>query len=142
MRGQTMESKQLAHKAKPLANYPHIKRVGDFLFVSGTSARQKDNTVRGVVPDGSGGWQFDIGEQTRGVIENLRDILASCDATLVDLCEVTVFLVDMKDFPAYNEVYNSYFTAEGPTRTTVAVKELPRPDLRIEIKAIAYQPRR
>jgi len=45
----------------------------------------------------------------------------------------------MKDFPAYNDVYNSYFTAEGPTRTTVAVKELPRPDLRIEIKAIAYK---
>jgi len=134
-----MESKQLAHKATPLANYPHIKRVGDWLFVSGTSARQKDNSVRGAVPDGKDGWHFDIREQTRGVIENLRDILASCEATLQDLCEVTVFLVDMKDFPAYNDVYNSYFTAEGPTRTTVAVKELPRPDLRIEIKAIAYK---
>lgn len=135
-----MESKQLAHKAKPLANYPHIKRVGDLLFVSGTSSRQKDNTVRGAVPDGKGGWHFDIQEQTRAVIENICDILASCDATLEDLCEVTVFLVDMQDFPAYNEVYNSYFTAEGPTRTTVAVKELPRPDLRIEIKAIGYKP--
>ena len=136
-----MESKQLAHKAKPLANYPHIKRVGDWLFVSGTSSRQKDNSVRGAVSEGKGGWQFDIREQTRGVIENIRDILASCDAGLEDLCEVTVFLVDMKDFPAYNEVYNSYFTADGPTRTTVAVKELPRPDLRIEIKAIAYKSR-
>lgn len=136
-----MEAKQLGHKATPLANYPHIKRVGDFLFVSGTSSRQKDNTVRGAAPDGNGSWYFDIREQTRGVIENIRDILASCEATLDDLCEVTVFLVDMKDFPAYNEVYNSYFTAEGPTRTTIAVKELPRPDLRIEIKAIAYKAR-
>jgi 2-aminomuconate deaminase len=136
-----MESKQLTDKAKPLANYPHIKRVGDFLFVSGTSSRQKDNTVRGATPDGNGGWHFNIREQTRGVIENIRDILASCEATLEDLCEVTVFLVDMADFSGYNEVYNSYFTAEGPTRTTVAVKELPRPDLRIEIKAIAYKAR-
>jgi len=61
-----MESKQLAHKAKPLANYPHIKHVGDFLFVSGTSAGQKDNMVRGATPDGNGGWSFDIREQTRG----------------------------------------------------------------------------
>jgi len=134
-----VESKQLAHKAKPLANYPHIKRVGDFLLVSGTSSRQKDNSVRGAIADGKGGWDLDIREQTRGVIENIRDILASCGATLEDLCEVTVFLVDMGDFPAYNEVYNSYFTAAGPTRTTAAVKELPRPDLRIEIKAIAYK---
>ncbi|MGE0825368.1 MAG: RidA family protein [Candidatus Binatia bacterium] len=136
-----MESKHLDHKAKPLANYPHIKRVGDFLFVSGTSARQKDNTVRGAVPDGKGGWQFDIREQTRGVIENVRDILASCEATLTDLCEVTVFLVDMTDFAGYNEVYNSYFTVDGPTRTTVAVTALPRPDLIIEMKAVAYKPR-
>jgi 2-aminomuconate deaminase len=134
-----VESKQLAHKAKPLANYPHIKRVGDFLFVSGTSARQKDNTVRGASPDGKSGFRFDIREQTIGVIENIRDILESCDAGLEDLCEVTVFLVDIADFAAYNEIYNSYFTAEGPTRTTVAVKALPRPDLIIEMKAIAYK---
>jgi 2-aminomuconate deaminase len=134
-----VESKQLAHKAKPLANYPHIKRVGDLLFVSGTSARQKDNSVRGASPDGQGGFCFDIREQTAGVIENIRDILASCDARLEDLCEVIVFLIDIADFAAYNEVYNSYFTAEGPTRTTVAVKALPRPDLIIEMKAIAYK---
>lgn len=136
-----MESQQLAHKAKPLANYPHFKRVGDFIFVSGTSARQKDNSVRGAVPDGAGGFQFDIREQTAGVIENIRDILESAGATLADLCEMTVFLVDMADFVAYNEVYNRYFTAEGPTRTTVAVRALPRPDLLIEMKAVAYKPR-
>lgn len=136
-----MESQQLAHKAKPLANYPHFKRVGDFIFVSGTSARQKDNSVRGAMPDGAGGFQFDIREQTAGVIENIRDILESAGATLSDLCELTVFLVDMADFSAYNEVYNRYFTAEGPTRTTVAVRALPRPDLLIEMKAVAYKPR-
>jgi 2-aminomuconate deaminase len=136
-----MESQQLAHKAKPLANYPHFKRVGDFIFVSGTSARQKDNSVRGAVADGAGGFQFDIREQTVGVIENIRDILESAGATLSDLCEMTVFLVDIADFAAYNEVYNRYFTAEGPTRTTVAVRALPRPDLLIEMKAVAYKPR-
>jgi 2-aminomuconate deaminase len=136
-----MESQQLTHKAKPLANYPHFKRVGDFIFVSGTSARQKDNAVRGAAPDGAGGFQFDIREQTAGVIENIRDILESAGAGLSDLCEVTVFLVDMADFAAYNEVYNRYFTAEGPTRTTVAVRALPRPDLLIEMKAVAYKPR-
>ena len=136
-----MESQQLVHKAKPLANYPHFKRAGDFIFVSGTSARQKDNSVRGAVPDGAGGFQFDISEQTAGVIENIRDILESAGATLADLCEMTVFLVDMADFAAYNEVYNRYFTAEGPTRTTVAVRALPRPDLLIEMKAVAYKPR-
>lgn len=136
-----MESQQLAHKAKPLANYPHFKRVGDFIFVSGTSARQKDNSVRGAVSDGAGGFRFDIREQTAGVIENIRDILESAGATLADLCEMTVFLVDMADFAAYNEVYNRYFTAEGPTRTTVAVRALPRPDLLIEMKAVAYKPR-
>jgi 2-aminomuconate deaminase len=136
-----MESQQLAHKAKPLANYPHFKRVGDFIFVSGTSARQKDNSVRGAVPDGAGGFQFDIREQTAGVIENIRDILESAGATLSDLCEMTVFLVDMADFAAYNEVYNRYFTVEGPTRTTIAVRALPRPDLLIEMKAVAYKPR-
>ncbi len=135
-----MGSQQLAHKAKPLANYPHFKWVGDFIFVSGTSARQKDNSVRGAVPDGAGGFQFDIREQTAGVIENIRDILESAGATLADLCEMTVFLVDMADFAVYNEVYNRYFTAEGPTRTTVAVRALPRPDLLIEMKAVAYKP--
>ena len=135
-----MESKQLEQKAKPLANYPHIKRMGDFLFVSGTSARQKDNTVRGAIRDSAGKLQLDIREQTAGVIENIRDILASCGADLSDLCEVTVFLVDIADFAAYNDVYNMYFTAAGPTRTTVAVRALPRPDLVIEMKAIAYKP--
>jgi 2-aminomuconate deaminase len=135
-----MESKQLAHKAKPLANYPHFKRVGDLIFVSGTSARQPDNTVRGALPDGVGGFRCDIREQTAGVIENIRDILESAGAGLEDLCEVTVFLVDMADFAAYNEIYNRYFTAEGPARTTVAVRALPRPDLLIEMKAIAYKP--
>lgn len=135
-----MESKQLAQKAKPLANYPHVKRVGDFLFISGTSARQRDNSVRGAQPDGAGGMRLDMREQTTGVIENIRDILASMGARLEDLCEVTVFLTDMEDFPAYNAIYNSYFTADGPTRTTVAVRALPRPDLLIEMKAIAYKP--
>ena len=135
-----MQSKRLSDKAVPLANYPHVKRAGDFLFISGSSARQKDNTVRGASRDQDGRLLFDIREQTAGVIENIKGILRSADATLEDLCEITVFLVDMDDFAAYNETYNSFFPPNGPTRTTVAVRQLPRDDLRVEMKAIAYKP--
>jgi len=84
---------------------------------------------------------LDIRAQTRGVIENLRKILASADATLADVVEVVSFLVDMNDFGGYNEAYAEYFGSDGPARTTVAVHQLPHPHMRIEIKATAYKPR-
>lgn len=117
-------------KAAPRGNFPHIKRAGDFLFISGTSARRPDNTIEG----------GDIAAQTRAVIENIRDILAAAGASLEDLVEISTFLVDMQDFAAYNAVYSEFFTYEGPARTTVAVRQLPHPDLLIEIKAVAYKP--
>ncbi len=137
----TTSAKLVAGKAVPRGKFPHIKRAGDFLFVSGTSSRRPDNTLAGVEQiDAMGAMRLDIRVQTRAVIENIRDILASVGADLSDLVEMCVYLVDMNDFAAYNEIYGEYFDYEGPTRTTVAVHQLPHPHLRIEIKAIAYKP--
>ena len=127
-------------KATPRGRFPHIKRAGDFLFVSGTSSRRADNSIAGAEVDAMGTTWLDIREQTRAVIENIRDILASENAMLDDVVEISTFLVDMNDFGGYNEVYAQYFDENGPTRTTVSVHQLPHPHLRIEIKAIAYAP--
>ncbi|HLS52250.1 MAG TPA: RidA family protein [Burkholderiaceae bacterium] len=137
------QSKQkglVAGKAKPRGKYPHIRRVGDFLFVSGTSSRLPDNSIAGAEVDEMGTTNLDIRVQTRAVIENIRDILASEGADLSDLVEVSSFLVNMNDFAGYNEVYGEYFDSDGPTRTTVAVHQLPHPHLLVEIKAIGYKP--
>lgn len=134
------ESKRLDHKAKPLGMYPHIKRVGDFLFVSGTSSRRKDNSFAGASTDKNGKVVLSIREQTKAVLQNISDILDSMGATLDDVVDVTSFLVDMSDFNGYNEVYAEFFSAEGPTRTTVAVHQLPHPNILIEIKVIAFKP--
>ena len=83
---------------------------------------------------------LDIREQTRAVIENVRDILQTQDANLNDVVEVTSYLVSMNDFAGYNEVYGEYFGYDGPARTTVAVHQLPHPHLLIEIRAVAYKP--
>jgi 2-aminomuconate deaminase len=80
--------------------------------------------------------------QTRAVIENIRDILASEGAQLTDLVDLTSFLVNMNDFGEYNRVYGEFFDYTGPARTTVAVHQLPHPHLLIEIKATAYVPLR
>lgn len=135
-----MESSQIEGLARPNANYPHYKRVGDFIFVSGTSARQHDDSVRGATPGENGEHRLDIAEQTRGVIENIAAILERAGAGLEDLCEITTFLAHMADFAAYNQVYDTYFGPDGPTRTTVAVRALPNPRLLIEMKAVAYKP--
>jgi len=135
-----VESKLVEGKAKPRGKYPHVKRAGDFLIVSGTSARRADNTIAGADCDEFGTTRLDIRQQTRAVIENVRDILRSVSAQLEDLVEVTTYLVNMNDFAGYNEVYGEYFGADGPARTTVAVHQLPHPHLLIEIRAVAYRP--
>jgi len=136
-----MSNKVLNDRAQPLGSYPHVKIVGDLIYLSGTSSRRPDNTHVGAEKDAEGNWHLDIKKQTEAVIENIKAMLDSVDADLSHLVDVTSFLVDMKDFKGYNEVYASYFeAATGPTRTTVAVKELPHPNLLIEIKAIAYKP--
>ena len=131
----------LESKATPRGKFPHIRRAGDFLFVSGTSSRRKDNTFAGVEVDALGVTKLDIRQQTRAVIENIRDILAAEGATLADCVEITSYLVDMNDFGGYNEVWAEHFDYNGPTRTTVAVHQLPHPHLRIEMKAVAYLPK-
>jgi 2-aminomuconate deaminase len=135
-----MESKIIKGKAKPRGRFPHIKRAGDFLFVSGTSSRRADNTIAGAETVSAGAAQLDIRAQTRAVIENIRDILAGMNAQLADVVEIATYLVNMDDFEGYNEVYGQYFDENGPARTTVAVYQLPHPNLLIEMKAIAYQP--
>ena len=133
------ESHLVAGKAKPRGRFPHAKRAGDFIYVSGTSSRRPDDTFVGVdMVDGEK--VLDVRLQTAAVIENIRDILTAAGADLGDLVQITAFLVDMADFAAYNETYAEYFTEDGPTRTTVAVRELPHPDLLIEMQAVAYKP--
>ena len=116
-------------KAVPRGRFPHVRRSGDLLFVSGTSSRRPDDSIAGV---------GDIRAQTRAVIENIGDVLRAVGADLSDLVQITTYLVDMADFDGYNAVYAEYFDETGPARTTVAVSELPHPDLLIEIQAIAY----
>jgi len=135
-----MKGKVIEGKAKPRGKYPHVKRVGDFIFVSGTSSRRSDNSFAGVEVDEMGTTSLDIKEQTRAVFENVDSILQEVGASLKDVVEVSTFLVNMNDFKGYNEVYGDYFDAEtGPTRTTVAVHQLPHPHLLIEVKVIAYK---
>jgi 2-aminomuconate deaminase len=129
-------------KAKPRGRFPHVRRAGDFLFVSGTSSRQPDNTFAGASADETGTTTLDIAVQTRAVIENIRDILASEGAQLSDLVDITSFLVNMNDFGEYNRVYGEYFDYSGPARTTVAVHQLPHPHLLIEMKGTAFVPSR
>ena len=135
-----MDSKTLHDRARPLGNYPHVKRVGDFLFVSGTSSRRPDNTHVGAEQDASGKWKLDIRLQTEAVIQNIGVLLNSMGAGLEHVVDITTFLVDMDDFKGYNEIYGTFFDHTGPTRTTVAVHQLPHPNLLIEIKAVAYFP--
>ena len=134
-----VRSVTVAGKAKPRGRYPHVKVVGRTVYVSGTSSRRPDNTIAGAdVIDGV--MVRDIRVQTAAVIENIASILAEVGADLTHLVQVTSYLVTMNDFDGYNEVYGHYFDEQGPTRTTVAVHQLPHPDLLIEIQGVAILP--
>jgi 2-aminomuconate deaminase len=134
------DGKVLAGQATPRGRYPHLKRAGDFVYVSGTSARRQDNTIAGATVDAMGTTALDIRVQTRAVIETIREMLAAVGAQLSDLIQVTAYLVNMNDFGGYNEVYGEFFDSSGPARTTVAVHQLPHPHILIEIQAVAYVP--
>lgn len=131
----------MSTKVVPRGAYPHTKRVGDFIFVSGTSSRRKDNSIAGVdIIDDMGTKHLNIEAQTREVLKNINNNLLSEGVSLDDVVDITSFLVNMNDFAGYNKVYGEFFNPEtGPTRTTVAVHQLPHPDLVIEIKVIAYK---
>lgn len=128
-------------KVTPRGAYPHTKRVGDFIFVSGTSSRRPDNSIAGVdIIDEMGTKHLNIATQTREVLKNIDKNLQSVGASLADVVDVTSFLVNMNDFAGYNKAYGEFFEKEtGPTRTTVAVHQLPHPDLVVEIKVVAYK---
>jgi 2-aminomuconate deaminase len=129
-------------KATPRGRFPHVKVAGGFAFVSGTSSRRPDNSIAGASVDSMGTVELDIRVQTRAVLENIRDVLAAVGAGLDDLVSVTTYLVSMNDFGGYNEVYGEFFDESGPSRTTVAVHQLPHPQLLIEISAVAAIPHR
>ncbi len=122
-----------ASAPKPLGAYSHAARVGSWLFISGQGAR--DPKTGQLVSPTSG--SYDIRQHTRACIENVRSVVESAGGTVADIVDVTVLLVDMKDFAGMNEVYQEYFAASRPARTTMAVKALPLDNV-IEIKATAY----
>jgi len=135
------DAKVVDHLAAPRGRFPHVKRAGDFVFVSGTSARRPAGSFAGVGASADGTLLLEIRAQTRAVIENVREILASVDCELADLVSVTTYLVNMNDFAGYNEVYGEYFSYQGPSRTTVAVHQLPHPHLLIEMQVTAHKRR-
>ena len=127
---------------EPVGAFPHAKRVGNLLFLSGIGPRVRGSKeIPGVTLDATGHIvSYDIEAQCRAVFENVRLVLEDVGATWQDIIDVTVFLTNMKkDFPAYNRLYAEYFAGPGkpnPTRTTVQVGVLPTP-IAIELKVIA-----
>lgn len=122
----------------PVGAYSHAVRAGKLLFISGQGARDpQTGRVKGLeanVPDHVA--RYDIGVQTRAAIENMIAVLESVGGTLKDVVDVTVFLLNMADFPSYNAVYNEFFGEFKPARTTIGVASLPGASA-IEIKAVA-----
>jgi 2-aminomuconate deaminase len=132
-----------AQAPKAVGKYPHARRVGNLLFLSGVGPRTagsdaNDSGVPGLQLDHNGNFKsFDFEAQVHAVFKNVRAILESSGATWEDLVDVTVFLVDMKrDFHTFNRIYAEYFTDNQPCRTTVAINSLPTP-IAIELKCIA-----
>jgi 2-aminomuconate deaminase len=134
------ESRVFPQKARPLGAFPHLKRVDDFIFVSGTSARKPDDSFEGVKIDSDGSVHIDIRRQTRTVFENVRDMLTGVGAGLENLVDIHAYLTDMRDYDGFNAVYSEFFGFDGPTRTTVGVSELPHPHQRLMVRAVAYAP--
>jgi len=127
---------------EPVGAFPHAKRVGNLLFLSGIGPRKRGSKeIPGVTLDSTGNVEnYDIEKQCRTVFENVRLVLEDAGASWNDIVDVTVFLTNMKkDFPIYNKLYAEYFAGAGkpnPTRTTVEVTALPTP-IAIELKVIA-----
>jgi len=127
---------------EPVGAFPHAKRVGNLLFLSGIGPRVRGSKeIPGVTFDSAGQIAgYDIEIQCRAVFENVRLVLEDAGANWNDIADVTVFLTNMKkDFPIYNKLYAEYFAGNGkpnPTRTTIEVTALPTP-IAIELKVIA-----
>ena len=126
---------------KPVGAYPHARRVGNLLFLSGVGPRLPEtNEIPGNVYDDGRLVSYDIAAQTRQVFANVRAVLEASGARWEDLVDVTVFLTDMsRDFPVYNRLYAEYFREAQPCRTTLGISALPTP-IAIELKCIAALP--
>ena len=125
--------------ATPLGAYPHARRVGNLLFLSGIGSRSaKDNSIPGLELDVDGNIvKYDIAAETHQVMENVKAVLEASGSSWDKIVDVTVFLTNMKkDFPIYNKIYAEYFNNVQACRTTVEVKSLPTP-IAIELKVIA-----
>lgn len=140
------ESIESKRAPEPVGAYPHAKRVGELLFLSGVGPRERGaRKIPGVELDANGAIvSHEIEAQCRSVFKNVRSVLAAAGSSWDRIVDVTVFLTDMKgDFEAYNRVYEEYFAGPGkpnPARTTVEVTALPTP-IAIELKVIATCPR-
>ena len=129
---------------KAVGHYPHARRVGQMLFLSGIGPRDAgDNSIPGNVMSEYGGLKsYDIVAQCHSVFANVRAVLEASGASWEDLVDVTVYLTDMaRDFPAYNKVWAEYFpdAATAPCRTTLGITALPTP-IAIELKCLAVLP--
>jgi 2-aminomuconate deaminase len=124
---------------EPVGAYPHSKKAGNLLFLSGVGPRKKGSKeIPGVTLDKNGVViSYDIEQQCHAVFENVRFILEASGSSWEQLVDVTVFLTNMKkDFPVFNKIYGEYFKQNQPCRTTVEVTALPTP-IAIELKCIA-----
>jgi 2-aminomuconate deaminase len=124
---------------EPVGLYPHARRVGNLLFLSGVGPRERGaKKIPGVELDENGRIvSYDIGKQCRSVFQNVKYILEDSGSSWDKIVDVTVFLTNMKDdFATYNEVYAEYFAENQPCRTTVEIRSLPTP-IAIELKVIA-----
>jgi len=125
---------------EPVGAFPHARRVGPLLFLSGIGPRARGSKkIPGVTLSESGEIvDYDIEIQTRAVFENVRMVLEDAGAAWEDIVDVTVFLTDMKnDFSRFNRIYAEYFASDRPTRTTLEVGALPTP-IAVEVKVIAW----
>jgi len=125
--------------AQPLGSYPHSRRAGNLLFLSGIGPRSpKDNSVPGLELDEDGNIiKYDMEAECHSVFANVKAVLEASGSSWANIVDVTVFLTNMKtDFPVYNKIYNEYFQVVQACRTTVEVKSLPTP-IAIELKVIA-----
>ena len=125
--------------ATPLGAYPHARRVGNLLFLSGIGSRNaKDNAIPGLRQDDHGNiLQYDIEAECHSCFANVKAVLEASGSRWENIIDVTVFLTNMRDdFPLYNKIYGDYFNDVQACRTTVEVKSLPTP-IAIELKVIA-----
>ena len=141
LRGKKMSNKIIntANASTPLGAYPHARKVGNLLFLSGIGPRNpKDNSIPGLELDKDGNIvKYDIAAECHAVFANVKAVLEASGSSWDRIIDVTVFLTNMKkDFPVYNKIYADYFTSVQACRTTIEVKSMPTP-IAIELKVIA-----